>query len=383
MLVAALVKTMLVLAATVGVLAPMAAWIGRRKEGVAGGSAAGPTLAEAEALASSAIMTDADSGAHARVLVGRHVAQMLEWLAPLLAAAPVLSVFVVIPFGGRYRFGDRTLSLVAADVDWGVLYLLAVVLVASFGTVLASWTTHGPRAPAAVARAMTQTMSYGVAFGFSLVPVFMLYGSLRLSEIGEAQQATIPLAALLERVGVSSLLPMIDRFALPAWGIVLNPLAFALCLVSVMAVTGRPPFDRPDRGGGLHALVVTDYSSMGQALARGAEYVQVAMIGGLVTTIFLGGWTIPWLPQQTIIDAITPYVGAGIATSICLLLHLGTFVAKLSFVIAMLVRIRDRIPRLGYERSMTLCWKVVMPLAMIDVLVTAALILTLGGGSAQ
>jgi len=377
MLLGALVKASLVLVATAGVLAPMAAWIGRRKQGAVGASA-GPVRIDAEAMASGPAVDAGD-----RSIVSQRVAGVLEWLTPLLTAVPVLTVFVVIPFGGRYQFGERTLSLVAADVDWGVLYLLAVVYVASFGTVLTSWTSRGPRAPAIVARAMTQTMSYSVTLGFSLVPVFMLYGSLRLSEMGELQQATIPIAALLERIGVASSLPLIDRVALPAWGILLNPVAFLLFLASIMAATGRPPFDRPDTRAGLHALVVNDYSSMAQALARGAEYVQVAMIGGLVTAIFLGGWTIPWLSQQTIIDAIASYYGAGIATPICLLLHVGSFMAKLAFVIALLVRLRDRIPRLGYERSMAFCWKVVMPLAMINVFVTAGLILALGGGTAE
>jgi NADH-quinone oxidoreductase subunit H len=304
--------------------------------------------------------------------------RILRAIAPFLVALPALVAAAVIPFGGRYELFGASVSLVAADVDWGVLYVLAVGGLAGYGTLLAGWASDDDRALQEGARSAAQRASYSVALGLSLVGVFAVYGSLRLSDIAIAQDTSMRLLGLLDGAGWRTTLPeALSWLRLPGWGVVLQPLGFAIFVVSILAANERPPFDRPRRepelgsgvDGGVHF-----------ALFYVSEFVQVVLIASLCAAIFLGGWSIPFLSQTTILVALRPLLGPGAASFVCMLLHVVVFFAKVVGLVWLQLRLRDVFPRLGYKRAMDLCWKWMLPLAALNALATAGVLLISASG---
>jgi NADH-quinone oxidoreductase subunit H len=305
--------------------------------------------------------------------------RLLRAAAPFLVVLPALVASAVIPFGGRYSLGDSKLSLVAADVDWGVLYVLAIGALAGYGALLAGWASDDDRTLLAGVRSAAQRVSYGVALGLSLVGVFVVFGSLKLSEIGLAQDASLRVFGLLERSGWLSSLPApLEWLRLPSWGIVLQPLGFAMFLIASLGANERPPFDRPESEFEPLSGPPSGASGVHFGLFYVSEFVQVVVIAALCTAIFLGGWSIPYLSQATILGALGPLLGEGVATVLCMLLHMASFFGKVVGMVWLQIRLRDAVPRLGYKRAMDLCWKWMLPLAVLNALATAAVLLACG-----
>jgi NADH-quinone oxidoreductase subunit H len=148
-----------------------------------------------------------------------------------------------------------------------------------------------------------------------------------------------------------------------------------------MAENKRPPFDLPEAESELVAGYFTEYSGMRFGLFYLSEFIQVVVIAGLVTAVFLGGWTIPWLSQEQIIGGIGGFLGVGFATGICLVLHVGAFFTKLVAMIWLQMLIRWSLPRFRYDQVMDLCWKVILPLSLVNIFVTAFALLALDGSA--
>jgi NADH-quinone oxidoreductase subunit H len=164
----------------------------------------------------------------------------------------------------------------------------------------------------------------------------------------------------------------LDFVRLPSWGIFLQPLGFVMFLTCIMAENKRPPFDLPECENELVAGYFTEYSGMRFGLFYMAEFVQVVVIAGLCTALFLGGWSIPYLSQQTLIDGVGGFFGIGFATILCMLLHVGAFFVKVVVMIWLQMLIRWSFPRFRYDQVMNLCWKVILPLSLANIFVTAA-----------
>jgi NADH-quinone oxidoreductase subunit H len=312
--------------------------------------------------------------------------RFLHALAPVVAAVPAMIAFAVIPYGGVYRLGDREVSLVAADIDWGVLYILAVGSLATYGAVLAGWSSRSNWSILGSVRASAQMISYQVTMGLSLVGVFMVFGTLKLTDMAIAQDTSFRVFGFLELFPWLPVGPAwLDALRLPGWGVFLQPLAFLLFLTCIMAENKRPPFDLPEGDSELVAGYLTEYSGMRFGLFYLAEFVQVVVIGGVVTALFLGGWSVPYLPQESIIGAIAPLLGESFATVVCMLLHVATFFTKVAFMIWLQMLIRWSFPRFRYDQLMDLCWKVILPLSLLNIFVTAGGMLIarrIGGGVA-
>jgi NADH-quinone oxidoreductase subunit H len=308
--------------------------------------------------------------------------RVLHVIAPIIAAVPAIIAFAVIPYGGVYRFGDSTVSLVAADIDWGVLYVLLIGSLATYGAVLAGWASNSNWAILGSVRNTAQMISYEVTMGLSLVGVFMVFGTLKLTDMAVAQDQSFRLFGfldLLPSVPVPDWIQgVLGYVRLPTWGVFVQPLAFLLFLVCVMAENKRPPFDLPEGDSELVAGYFTEYSGMRFGLFYMSEFIEVVVIAGLVTAIFLGGWSIPYLPQQTIIDGIAGFFGVGLATLVCMLLHVGCFFVKLTFMIWLQMLIRWSFPRFRYDHVMNLCWKVMLPLSLANIFATALVMLAVG-----
>jgi NADH-quinone oxidoreductase subunit H len=314
-------------------------------------------------------------------VIPRGANRVIWALAPMVSALPAVIAFAVIPFAGVYTFGDRTISMISANPDWGLLYVFAIGSLATYGAVMAGWASNNNWSLLGGLRASAQMISYEVTMGFSVVGIFMVFGTLQLQEMVLAQDGTLRVFGFLETVfGVpAAWLTWLDYVRVPAWGIVYQPLAFILFLTAIMAENKRPPFDLPEAESEIVAGYFLEYSGMRFGLFYMSEFIEIVVIAGLVTTIFLGGWAVPWISQELIIDTITPALGVGFATSACVLIHFLTFMLKLIFMIWLQMSLRWTLPRFRYDQVMDLCWKIILPLSIANIFVTGAVLLWVRG----
>jgi NADH-quinone oxidoreductase subunit H len=306
--------------------------------------------------------------------------RVMHIIAPLIAAVAAIISFAVIPYGAVYRFGDSVVNLVPADIDWGLLYVFAVGSLAAYGTVIAGWASNNNWSLLGSLRASAQMISYEVTMGLSVVGIFMVFGTLRLTDMAFAQDATFRLLGFVEAFGWIESLPWwLHWIRLPQWGVFLQPLGFVMFLTAVTAENKRPPFDLPEAESEIVAGYHTEYSGMRFGLFFMAEFIEVVVIAGLITTIFLGGWSIPWLPQATIIGALEPVFGSGFANLVCMVAHVLTFLVKVVIMIWVQMTLRWTLPRFRYDQVMDLCWKILLPLSIANALVTGAVMLAWKG----
>ncbi|MBI2939947.1 MAG: NADH-quinone oxidoreductase subunit NuoH [Chloroflexi bacterium] len=252
-------------------------------------------------------------------------------LAPMISTACALSAFAVIPIGGTIDLLGRRIDLVVADVNIGILYVLGVTSLGIYGIVLAGWSSNNKYALLGGVRSSAQMLSYELALGMSLIGVLLIAGTLQLPKIVEAQ-ATVPF-------------------------ILLQPLGFIVFLIAATAEVNRSPFDLPEAENELVAGYHVEYSGMKFALFQMAEYVNLIVVSSLATTLFLGGWYGPFglLPGP------------------------HWFFLKVFLLICFFVWLRATTPRLRYDQLMRFGWKVLLPLALANVLLTAVGVLVLQG----
>ena len=305
--------------------------------------------------------------------------RVLHQLAPVIALVPAIVTLAVIPFGGTYTLGDTTFSLVVADIDWGILFVFAVGSLATYGAVMAGWASNSNWGLLGSMRASAQMISYEVTMGLSVVGLFMCFGTLKLTEMAAYQDQTFRLFGFLEHVFGMAVPGFLSWLTLPMWGILLQPLGFILFLTCIMAENKRPPFDAPEGESELIAGYHMEYSGMRFGLFYTAEFLEVPVIGALVATLFLGGWAVPYLSQQTIISGVSSAMGVGFATGLCLILHVATFLLKVVVLIWLQMLIRWTLPRFRYDQVMDLCWKYILPLSIANAFVTGAVILLAEG----
>jgi NADH-quinone oxidoreductase subunit H len=255
-------------------------------------------------------------------------------LAPVITVIPALIITAVIPWGPTVVIFGREVPLYLADINVGVLYILAVTSISVFGITLAGWSSNNKYATLGGLRATAQMISYELAMGFSVLAPVLVAGSLSLVQIVEAQ-STIPF-------------------------VLIQPVAFVIYLMASLAEINRAPFDMPEAEQELTAGYHTEYSGMKFALFFMAEYIKMIAVSMIGVTLFLGGYQGPFLDT---IPALGPVY------------FLGKTVAWL-FVI---VWLRATLPRIRYDHLMMLGWKVLFPLALLNVVVTAVVIVLVGG----
>jgi NADH-quinone oxidoreductase subunit H len=304
--------------------------------------------------------------------------RVMHLLSPLVAAVPAIMAFAVIPFGGVYQFGDTTLNLVGADIDWGLLYIFVLGSIAAYGNVIAGWSSNNNWSMLGGLRASAQMISYEVTMGLTIVGIFMVFQTLRLTDMALAQDSSFRLLGFLDLyLGLDW--GWIDWIRIPAWGIVFQPLGFLMFLTAVMAENKRPPFDIPEGESEIIAGYHLEYSGMRFGLFFMSEFIEIILIAALTTTIFLGGWSVPLLSTETIINGISSVMGSGFATGLCILIHFVTFLLKVIVMIWLQMLIRWSLPRFRYDQVMSLCWKILLPLSIANIFVTGAVLLWVRG----
>ena len=213
----------------------------------------------------------------------------------------------------------------------------------------------------------------------SVVGIFMVFQTLKLQDMALAQDSTFRVLGFLQHLFGVPVPQWLDWIRLPAWGVFYQPLGFIMFLTTIMAENKRPPFDLPEGESELIAGYFIEYSGMGFGLFFMSEFIEVVVIAGLVTTLFLGGWSVPYLSTQTIVGAIGPVFNEGFANGLCMILHFTTFMLKVVAMIWLQMLLRWTLPRFRYDQVMDLCWKIILPLSIVNIFVTGFAILLVKG----
>jgi NADH-quinone oxidoreductase subunit H len=294
-------------------------------------------------------------------------------LAPLLAFAPAFMLFAVVPVSPELSFfGDR-MQLQVAKVDWGILYVFALASIAVFGTALAGWTSNNKLALLGGLRASAQLVSYEVTLGLTLVGAFIAFGSLRLDVMAVAQGTTEFALRAATRAGDFFVHDDSLLFGwLPSWGMVFQPIGMILFLVAAQAEIKRAPFDTPEGESEIIGYFL-EYSGLKSGMFLIAEYAETVVIAGIVTAIFLGGYHVPWL-EPTIVRALDGTLGIS-GLSWLAVLQVFSFLVKMLFIIWLMFIARWAFPRFRYDQIMRLGWKMMLPVALVNVMLTAAVFL--------
>jgi NADH-quinone oxidoreductase subunit H len=265
-----------------------------------------------------------------------HVRKTYYWLAPAIVMIPSLLTVAVIPFGsylGRHK-------MVIADLDVGILYTFGIVSLGVYGIVLAGYAANSKYPFLGGIRSSAQMISYEIAMGMSVVPVFLMVGDLNLSQVVEHQAGNIF-----------------------HWFIFKQPIAFAIFLAAMFAETNRLPFDLPESEQELAGGYNVEYSSMRFALFFMGEYAAMTVASAMMVTLFLGGWSLPFAG----LDQPAASIPMGIA-------HICIFLAKMLVVEFMIIWVRWMWPRFRYDQLMDLGWRRFIPLALANIIVTAMII---------
>lgn len=245
------------------------------------------------------------------------------WLAPFISLFTALFVFVLIPFGDTIEIWGHKIDLKIADVNAGILFLLAISSLSVYGVVLAGWASNNRYSMLGGLRGTAQMISYEIPLGMSLLTVAISAGTLSLPGIVKAQEAH--------------------------WFIWTNPISFIIYLITAFAETNRAPFDLPEAEQELTAGYHTEYGGMKFAMFFMSEYINILAVSAIATTLFLGGWLAPFGPEIPIL----------------------WFFIKVALFVLFFMWVRATMPRLRYDQLMSFGWKVLIPVATINLIITA------------
>jgi NADH-quinone oxidoreductase subunit H len=262
-------------------------------------------------------------------IVPANVHRPLYIAAPVMALIPALVAFAVIPFGTALTIGGYSIPLVIADIDFGVLFILAITSMGVYGIVMAGWASNNKYSQMGGLRASAQMISYELAMGLAVVGVLMGAGTFRPTRIVELQGDL-------------------------AWNVLLQPVGCLVFIIAAFAETNRLPFDLPEAESELVAGYHTEYSSMKFAMFFMAEYINMVTSSALMVVLFFGGWNLPGLASQ-------------LSGNLLALAQVGVFVAKVVFFLFLFIWVRWTLPRFRYDQLMRLGWKVLLPIAFANI----------------
>ena len=266
---------------------------------------------------------------------------ILFTLAPVISAAAAFTAFAVVPFGAETDFFgllDQPIPLQVADVNVAILWVFAVTSMGVYGIVLAGWSSNSKYSLLGALRSSAQMISYELSYGMAIAAVLLLAGSMSIREIVDAQAGS-------------------GFHVIPRWYVWLQPVGFFIFMVAGVAETNRAPFDFPEAEQELVAGYHTEYSSMSFAMFFLAEYINMVTVSAIATDLYLGGWHGPLLPEW---------------------LGWIWFLLKVAFLLFFYVWMRWTLPRYRYDQLMAFGWKFLLPLSVVNLLVTAAGVLYFG-----
>ena len=261
-------------------------------------------------------------------------------LAPIISLAVALTTFAVVPFGDKINLFGYDIKLQIADINIGILYILALTSLGVYGLTLSGWSSNSKYALLGGVRSSAQMISYELSMGLAVLGVVMIAGSLQLDTIVEAQAGW-------------------------KWNIFLQPIGFITFVTAAFAETNRLPFDLPEAEPELVAGYHTEYSGMKFAAYYLSEYANMFVSSAIITTLYLGGWQFPFVHTFGLSDFW-----------ISIIQILG-FLAKVILFVSFFIIIRWTIPRFRYDQLMNLGWKFMLPVSILNLLITGLVILLL------
>lgn len=289
-------------------------------------------------------------------------------LVPAIMLFPSLVLWAVIPVGDLFCTGTILVQnytdicvggeernyFSVSNMNAGLLYVFALSAVSVYGAAIAGWSTNSKYPLLGGVRSTAQMISYEVTMGMSVIGLLMIYGTMNLNEMAVYQGKLL-------------------WGWLPAWGIVLQPLSFFIFFIAMMAETKRAPFDLPEGESEIVAGYFTEFSSMKFATIQLSEYIATVFLGALVATLFLGGWQVPFLYGN---GFHLPFMDGYFELPywLVILLRVGAFTFKTLFLVWVQFLLRWTLPRFRYDQIMNLGWKILLPLSIANLVVTALVI---------
>jgi NADH-quinone oxidoreductase subunit H len=302
------------------------------------------------------------------------------YIAPKLTMIPPILVLAVLPFGSTL-FG---VPMVIANINVGVLYVFAVSSLGVYGIVLAGWASNSKYPFLGAMRSSSQMISYELALGLSVIPVFLLCGTLNLPDIVQWQRDNgwmifpwWPKGFSIQQIAEGDWQGVLASFAagfslqrLLIW--IPMVVSFLVFLIAMFAETNRLPFDLPEAEQELVGGYHTEYSSMGFALFFLGEYAAMISGSGVIVTLFLGGWSFPLIPDGSATSFFNlPFVPPAVASVLWGLVNIGTFFAKVAVLLFVFIWVRWTLPRFRYDQLMKLGWYFFFEIALVNIFITA------------
>jgi NADH-quinone oxidoreductase subunit H len=358
------------------------------------------------------------------MMIPGRVNRFFFMLAPMIGFTFVLLAFSVIPYADTFVIAGREIPMQAATLNAGILFILAITSLEVYGAVLAGWSSNNKFALMGGLRATAQMISYEIPLGLSIVGIFMVFGSMQLNEIVRGQGE------------------LLWGF-LPRWGIVVQPLGFVIFLTAMFAEANRTPFCLPEGESEIVAGFHVEYSGIRFALFYMTEYAAIVLASALIATVYFGGWQVPWLPTETMVEhaavvrkvllalggvglgvfgfwmfvfakrvkgnfgdareregvilGVPCLIGAAVclyflftsfgaplsengARIVVLVTQILTFLVKLVFFCWLFIWVRWSLPRFRYDQLMNLGWKTLIPLSLVNIFITGLVILLANRG---
>lgn len=278
--------------------------------------------------------------------------RVVHTLAPVMALFFALISFAVIPFGGVYQVGNQTVSMQILDLNVGLLYVFAMMSMGIYGFVLAGWSSANNYSLLGGLRASSQMISYEVTMGATIIGLLMIYGTLSLQEISLAQGELL-------------------WGWIPKWGVLLQPLGFILFATAAMAETKRVPFDIPEGESEIIGYFV-EYSGMKFGMFWMTDFVETVLASALITTLFFGGWQVPYLSAD---GFHFPWGSEWFLSSVTVMvLQVGAFLFKVLFFSFLFMLIRWTLPRFRWDQLLRLGWSIMLPLSIANIVVTGIVV---------
>lgn len=277
-------------------------------------------------------------------------------IAPVISFVPAFALIAVVPIGPDIAAFGTDIRFQVARLDMGLLFIFAVASIGVFGTTIAGWSSNNNFGMLGALRAGAQMISYEVALVLTLVGAVIIYQTLRLEEMVAFQDRSI--------FGF-----------IPAWGIFFQPFAFIFFLCAAFAEVKRAPFDLPEAESEIIGYFV-EYSGMKFGLFMFAEFIEITALAAIITVLFFGGWSIPWISHDSLFLMLSEGIGLGSDWGALCAAFIGlmVFIVKMMFFVWLQMVIRWSFPRFRYDQLMDIGWKALLPLSLMNVIITSVLV---------
>lgn len=311
--------------------------------------------------------------------IPKNAIKFMFYGAPIVALIPATLAMCAIPLGPKFlvqpfeflgrSWGPYELAIQGYEAHVGIVFVLAASSLAVYSILMAGWGSGNKYSLLGAMRASSQVISYELALGLSIVGMILIYGTFNLSEMVQQQAGPLSFMAFGREVTIPFL---------PNWGIFYQPIGAFLFLAASFAESNRLPFDLPEGEAELVAGFHTEYGGLKMNLFFIGEYGHMMVASALMVTFFLGGYQIPFVSPEAVLQGLQSWLGAGnLASILNALIHHAVFMLKLFIMLWLFIHVRWSLPRFRYDQLMSLGWKTMLPWALGNLIVTAILFVIL------